>query len=405
MIWPGIAMRLPIVIAATLILTGSALSCGAPMDETASPQVELGGDREHQYQVGPVYRRFNQMTVYLRGMDRFERGSPTAAKRLLVTKQPKWDDDPRARRLLVDATLDELPITHNGGAIYADATLGSPARPLPVGRYRVDVHLDDGDRVQQIDSRRTYVIFNAHHPADRSVHHPAALQWLDENLDMVRQRDDDLITTPYDLDLYDPELFKLAIAHVEGAMTGRAAAERAVPIAVKNVDGYWPALADEEGDVPDGAPGQDPDWQHREEYFAATERLEAEDQRGQCFDYTMLYVAAMRSVGVPARSASVTEPAPVAHPYALNHQVTWDYHVWPEVFLDGDWRASDVTYLDEDLDWRSSASQRAGLQSREGDWFEQMMDDEAEVWILKDDQKHQITEQYDRDRRRMEAHR
>ena len=385
-----------------LTLPGAGVEArGAPEEargeRRAGPVVELGGDRERDFRSAPVYRRFGQLTVYVRGLDAAARGQ---GERLVVTKQPAWVEDADARRVVVDRSLDELPTTPDRRAARAHVQLGEPGRSLAIGRYRLKVWLDDGQTRRAIAQRMLIIIFNAHHPADHGVYQEDAARWLDGELEMVRLHQGEPGITRYELDRDDRAVLALALTHLEGAQTAADAARRAAAAAVEHVDGYWPGLTDEHGELPSQSPSGDPQWSDREEYRSAAERLRAQDQRGQCFDYTMLYVAVLRSVGVPSRAASVIDPGPIPHPYDADHRVAWMYHVWPEVFVAGDWHAADVTYKDEDLADDEDLVRKAGLQSRHGRWFAPMLEDGTEILTARDGKMHEITEEYQSRRRR-----
>ena len=65
-----------------------------------------------------------------------------------------------------------------------------------------------------------------------------------------------------------------------------------------------------------------------------------ESGRGDCNEHTVLYVALARALGLPARTA-------VGLVYVND---AFFYHVWPEVWMSGEWIAVDPTFGDYPAD-------------------------------------------------------
>lgn len=351
---------------------------GARDAPSATPTIELGGDRQHAYTFAPVYRRLDRLAVRIDGI-----AVPAGQEVRVTLERVPPTGQPRKKALIGEGPLRELTVTDAAGRTPAHvaAKLGEPGRLLPVGRYRVNVRYQREAGYESVAVKPLFVIFNAAHPADRDVHKPDPEHWLRPTLNIVQLVGGQLTADPWTLDVHDPEVFELAMSLADGTRTGLEAAEQLVVGACAEVEGHWPNLPDTDGQIPPNTPGSDPDWQAGE-VTSATRRLTMVDARGQCFDYAMIYVALLRSIGVPARTVTSIDPAPMPHPHDTSRKVQWDYHVWAEVHLGQQWWASDVTYLDEPLHSRLPPDKHPGLQMPHDMWFARSVGPDTRLWAV-----------------------
>lgn len=395
--------RTVIVAALSVLLSLIAPHLLAPAHaEPPTPAVELRGDREWRFDFAAVYRRFDTLAVKL------HQPPPLRdEQRLLATiqRQPAPDPDapeqrePADSRVIAHTRLHRAPQAPDHrmrGELDLDH---ADPRPIPVGRYRLDIwreaprRTSHEARYRHLASRSFFVIFNARDPADRGVHKTPANRWLTSQAYIVQLVNGELSNEPWDLDIHHPDVFQLAMSLVDGARTAEEAAQRLIPGVSTHVEGHWPRLPDTAGRIPPRTPDTDPDWAPSQ-VTSALERLRIDDKRGQCFDYAMLYVAFLRSVGIPARTITTVDPAPMPHPHAPTRKVEWDYHVWAELFVDGRWQASDVTYLDNAILARLPTHRYPGLQPPHAPWFASAMAGPTRLWTAAQSEMREIGQRY-----------
>jgi len=240
------------------------------------------------------------------------------------------------------------------------------------------------------------VVFNPFDPADRAAYHRRAGDYLTQKL-YIAQKSEEGEPRLYDwqLDSRRDRVFGLAIRAVAGSRHPRTAVERVAAVTAERIEGYWPNLAPVAAQAPDGAPREDASWKPAS-IRSISQRLRSGARRGQCFDYAALSVALLRSVGLAATAASVMDPVPIEHPLAWNRKVSWSFHVWTEVFIDGSWRAMDVAYLDPLLRYRATWNVSPGLQRSDGPWFARMVGDESRVYRQRGRKVRDVTSRYRR---------
>ncbi|MFO7956430.1 MAG: transglutaminase domain-containing protein [Candidatus Brocadiia bacterium] len=285
-----------------------------------------------------------------------------------------------------------------GEELRAEVKLGEKERPLPVGRYRLNLWVydgPDGDGYRLVADEPLFVIFNPYREAGEDITASHLRLWLDEKSKIVQLIDGDVTARLRSLDIHNPYVFALAIRFADGAKTTEEAARRLVKAACSQIDGYWPMLGDIAGRVPPDTPPEDAEWVAGQ-FSSVAERIESEDKRGQCFDYTMVYMALLRSMGIPARPVTAIGPGPMPHPYAPERQVEWHYHVWTEVLLDGEWLAVDVTYLEEPVRRRLPTGERPLLRQADEPWFVRTAGCARQVWTADRNSKRALDLRYSR---------
>ncbi len=348
------------------LAVGAGFSRALPASTRSRPAVELRGDREWHFEFGPVYRRFSRLELNIDGL----RGGDQ--RRLVgVLERFPFEGETAPKQVVVNDRLGHLRAPHTDGTVRAQARLGDSEKTLPVGRYRLTLWLEERhepDAFRTIATKPLFVIFNAPDRKDRDVRKAGGARWLTSTLGMAQLVEGELEARIWSLDIHNPYVFAHAIWLVDGTRCAIEAAERLVDGVCEHVDGYWPELADTEGQVPADSPPQDPDWQVAA-ISSAAERIRSDDTRGQCFDYTMLYVALLRSIGIPSRAVTSVEPQPMPHPYDAEREVEWYYHVWAEVYLQGEWLGSDVAYLDEPVREQLPEDEHPNLLEPDHDWF------------------------------------
>jgi|LSQX01.2.fsa_nt_gb hypothetical protein len=361
-----------------------------PIPRVSLPAIlQLGGQQAARCATGPIYHRFAQMTIQLDGLPAED------ADRLVVTVQPLWPG--RQER---DSARTEMPRVRmtRRSIDRAEAVLGleSDHGPMPVGPYCVVIYHWQEGIFRQIAEQPFFVIFNAFDPVDRSAHHWRAGVYLTDTMYMA-QKSEEGEPRLYDwhLGILRDQVFCLAIRTVAGSRDPRVAVQRVAAATACRIEGFWPELAAADGHA--GGGGRErTDAPEVPSFRSIPQRLRNGERRGQCFDYTALSVALLRSVGLVAAAASVMDPDVTEHPQAPNRYVSWSYHVWTEVFVDGKWRAMDVAYLApvlrEGICWNCDP----GLQRFDGPWFTRMIGDESRVYRQKGRQIADVTSRYRR---------
>jgi hypothetical protein len=174
-----------------------------------------------------------------------------------------------------------------------------------------------------------------------------------------------------------------------GAITARDAVDRVIEITIEQLQGFWPEFISQKEGQSEGSP----------DIRSISKRLLGGDPRAQCFDYAALSVAFLRSIGLPARAATVLEPKAMEHPRHSHREIYWNFRVWTEVYMEGSWWGVDITYLDDDLKDQPDRNDththsQADLQPVTGPWFAQMIGPDSHVWIQKGQRIIETTSRY-----------
>ncbi len=265
---------------------------------------------------------------------------------------------------------------------------------MEVGPYRAAVYQARPGGFQRIAEQPFFVIFNALDPADRASHHWRAEDYLSNELHIVQKsKEGEPQLYDWQLDIDRDRVFTLAIGGVAGSRHPGTAVQRVAWVAANEIKGFWPELDGVDRRSPDVARSGDDSWKPAS-VRSISQRLRRGDPRGQCFDYAAFSVALLRSVGLASTATSVMGPEEIEHPRALDEQVSWNFHVWTEVFMDGNWRAMDLAYLDPVLRHRIRWKVYPGLQRADGPWFRRMIGDDSRVYRQRGSQIADITKRY-----------
>lgn len=380
------AGRLPRLVATAFAIIGLVVTVSGGLSPACAGSgrsgstVQLRGDRQWSFKSVPVYRRFGRLVVSVQPV-------PAREDQWLVgtLERDPVDADSRRDAVVMCDRLKRLVRRRDGREgeqVRLEVKLGEKERPLPVGRYRLKLWVydgPDGDGHRLVANEPLFVIFNPYWEAGEDITGSHLRLWLDAKSRIVQLIDGDVTAKSRSLDIHDPYVFALAIRFADGAKTAEEAALRLVEATCSQIDGYWPMLADTAGTIPPDTPSNDAEWVVGQ-FTSVAERIESEDKRGQCFDYTMVYMALLRSMGIPARPVTAIGPDLMPHPYAPERQVEWHYHVWTEVLLDGEWLAVDVTYLEEPVRRQLPGGQRPLLLKPDEPWFVRAVGSATRVW-------------------------
>ncbi len=197
----------------------------------------------------------------------------------------------------------------------------------------------------------------------------------------------------WQLDLDREPVFRLAMEAVAGSRHPRAAVQRVAWVTAGKIEGYWPSLGVVGNRAPEDTDNPDDSWKPASVRSIA-QRLGEGTRRGQCFDYAAFSVALLRSVGLVSTAATVVGPNEIEHPRTPHRQVSWSFHVWTEVFIDGRWKAVDLSYLDPVLRDRVQWPVYPGLQPADGPWFARMIGERSRVYRQRGRHVVDITSRY-----------
>lgn len=338
------------------LLATTAHSGDFAADEIAV-RVDLLGGRAVEYDFAPVFRRGEELQIYLTA-------TPVVADDQLRVEVVRLDAAGRVAQRDPFGTLELEPAAPR--TLTGSLTLtGAAGEPAPVGPYRAKVWLQGDTAAQLVAVADFFLIFNALNPADAEVYRPDAARWLSNKVYVVHDTDERPRAYSWNLAAHEPEIFELAIAAASGAQEAAAAVARVAAAAAAEVEGYWPDLASVTGSVPPQTPAADPEWDAAGPRSVLA-RLQTKDRRGQCFDFSAVTVALLRSIGVPATAVTALQPAAMPHPYHTTAMTRWRFHVWTETWLNSDWWAVDTSYLNRPT---AATGRQPGLQPRLGPWF------------------------------------
>ncbi|MFW5692840.1 MAG: transglutaminase domain-containing protein [Thermoguttaceae bacterium] len=338
-------------------------------EEQQSPVVQLGGQQAAQCSGAPIYRRFTWLTIDLEGVALRELDGVS------VALEPLWQQPNAPPPEILWSRFHPTGIESARAVLQLESGDG----PLAVGPYRAAVYRRQDEGFERIAEQTLYVIFNAFDQADRDSHHWRASDYLSNQMHIAQKSEDGEVRLyDWQLDVDRERVFRLAVEAVAGSRHPANAVEQVARVTASRIEGYWPNLGVVGGRASDKV-REDDSWKPAA-IRSISQRLRYGARRGQCFDYAAFSVALLRSVGLVATAASVVEPAQIEHPRTPNRRVSWSFHVWTEVFVDGHWRALDVAYLDALLHQSVRWPVYPGLQPADGPWFARMVTDRSRVY-------------------------
>ncbi len=355
-------------------------------EERQSPAVRLGGPQAAQCSGVPIYRRFTWLTIEL------EEVAAGELEEMIVAIEPLWQQrdvpNPASPKMLAKRFRPNG--LERARAVFP---LKWDDEPMAVGPYCATVYRRQQGKLHRIAEQAFYVIFNAFDQADRASHHWRASDYLSSHL-YIAQKSEDGKVHLYDwqLDIDRDRVFRLAMEAVAGSRHPANAVEQVARVTAGRIEGYWPNLGVVGGRSSDEV-RKDDSWKPAA-IRSISQRLRYGARRGQCFDYAAFSVALLRSAGLVATAASVMDPAEIEHPRTSNRRVSWSFHVWTEVFLDGHWKGLDVAYLDPVLHHGVRREVPSGLQPAAGPWFARMVADHSRVYRQRGRRVVDITERY-----------
>lgn len=354
--------------------------------DRSSVAVSLGGRQVATCLQCPIYRRFTSMTIEVEGLATSELGG------VIVALEPLWQREDAPNSSSSKMLRSRL---HPNGFERARAVLPleSDEGPMAVGPYRATVYQWRQGDFQRIAAQPFFVIFNAFDQADRVSHHWRASDYLSNQMHIAQKsKDGEVRLYDWQLDIDRDQVFFLAIEAVAGSRHPATAVEQVASVTADKIEGHWPDLGVLGGRVRN-SPKKDDSWKPAS-IRSISQRLRDGARRGQCFDYAAFSVALLRSVGLVSTATSVIDPDDIEHPRTSSQQVSWRFHVWTEVFMDGHWKALDVAYLDPVRRHDLRPQVDPGLQPADGPWFVRMLADRSRVYRQRGRHVVDITSRY-----------
>ncbi|MFW6114465.1 MAG: transglutaminase domain-containing protein, partial [bacterium] len=301
--------------------------------DRSSVAVSLGGPKVATCSQCPIYRRFTSMTIEVEGLATSELGG------VIVALEPLWQHQDAPNSSASEMLRSRL---HPNGFERGRAVipLESAEGPMAVGPYCATVYQWQQGGFQRIAEEPFFVIFNAFDQVDRTSHHWRASDYLSNQMHIAQKSEDGEVRLyDWQLDIDREQVFLLAIEAVAGSRHPATAVEQAASVTADKIEGHWPNLGVMGGRVANSSE-RDDSWKPAS-IRSISQRLRRRARRGQCFDYAAFSVALLRSVGLVSTATTVIDPDNIEHPQTSNQQVSWRFHVWTEVFMEGHWKALD----------------------------------------------------------------